>query len=61
MAGLKMGGLEGHEALNADAPEHNADDYAGAGDWGGLLAIWNVKKKKKRGPTRTEVSPQPIS
>ena len=37
MAGLKMGGLEGHEALNADAPEHNADDYAGAGDWGGFL------------------------
>ena len=37
--------LEEHEVLNADAPEHNADDYAGSGDWG-LLTIWSVKRRK---------------
>ena len=44
MGGLKMGALEGHEALNADAPEHNADDYAGAGDWG---ACCDMKREEK--------------
>ena len=37
--------LEGHEALNADAPEHSTDDYAGSGDWG-ALTIWSVKRRK---------------
>ena len=46
-ARIEMSGVsfEEHEVLNADAPEHSTDDYAGSGDWRSLT-IWSVKRRK---------------